>query len=62
MLSPGVEDRIARRLTATLGSGEWDPEHGHPREHDAYDGAYVLLRLRTDSRCPGRVKGARKRR
>jgi SAM-dependent methyltransferase len=43
MLSPGVEERIVARLSAALGSGAWDAEHGHLRCQDSYDGALRLV-------------------
>ncbi len=43
MLAPGVEQRIVDRLSAALGSGAWDAEHGCLRRRDRYDGALRLV-------------------
>lgn len=43
LLPPGGEERIVEDLTAALGSGAWDAEHGHLRSLDQYDGALRLV-------------------
>jgi hypothetical protein len=43
LLEEGVEERIVRRLSSALSSGEWDAEHGHLREQDHFDGALRLV-------------------
>jgi SAM-dependent methyltransferase len=43
MLDPGVEEQIVARLSAALGSGAWDAEHGYLRSQDSRDGALRLV-------------------
>jgi hypothetical protein len=43
LLEPGVEQRIAERLTTALDSGRWDAEHGYLREQQELQGALRLV-------------------